>query len=211
MSRIERLCPNPADIEPVCFNLDPERALGHAQSIVDQLQLADGIRPAVGLIIPSALDEERILYGLRSSQSSEFPNAWGLPSTSISIDMFRNLMTQDGEMNPKTTAEIINILTDKKRKLPNLSLVPEKIVGWTGRARLQGNRYDGNYYLIMVDIKTAPVNPEVIPNSSIAYSEFNWLTPKDHMRAVEENPHRACGACSTLAFQAFLNNNERGI
>lgn len=205
MNKIESVCPNPADIEPLCFSLDTERALAHAQSFVDKLGLKDGIRPAIGLIIPSKSNGDQILYGLRDPlYSGEFPNAWGLPSTNITVEIFRNLTTQNGELNIQGVTEAINIVTNAKQKLPNISLVPERIVGWMGRLRLERDGYNGDYYLIMVDIRTTPIRPEAIPNSSIAYSEFTWLTPGDYMRSVEENPNRACGACSALAYQDSL-------
>lgn len=205
----ERLCPGPGDIEPICFNLDTKVALSHAQGIVDKLELSDGVKPAIGLIIPSKYDPNRILYGLRNPMySGEFPDAWGLPSTSMSIEMLLNLVNPNGEINIEKTTEAIDILTNKKNKLPGISLYPEKIIGWTGRIRQRRDGYDGDYYLIMVDIRTKPVNPNVVPPYSVAYSEFRWLTPTEHMEVVTNNPSKACGACSALAYEAFLKERQ---
>lgn len=205
MNKRENLCPSPVDIEPTCFTFDPEKAFHHAQSIIETLRLADGVRPAIGLIIPSTFDTDRILYGLRDPlYNDEFPNAWGLPSTSITVEMFRNLVSDQGEINTSVASEAIHLLANKKQKLPNLFLLPDKIVGWTGRVRLERDGFKGDYYLIMVDVRTKPIDSNVIPQVSIAYTEFRWLTPEEHMKAVEENSSKACGACSALAYQAFL-------
>lgn len=204
-NRKENPCPSPLDIEPTCFSLDPKRALAHAQSIVNKLGSAYGIKPAVGLIIPLVSDPTRILYGLRDPMhSDEFPNAWGLPSTSITIEMFEGLVTRKGGINIPGAEEVIELLSKKKQKLPNSSLSPDQIVGWTGRVRSKRNGYREDYYLLMVDIRTKPISFEESPQPSIAYTEFRWLTPEEHMKIVEENPSKACGACSALAYQAFL-------
>lgn len=208
MNRVENLYPQPDDIKPTCFVFNPEIALSHAYGFVERFKLSEGIRPAAALIIPSEVNTNQILYGLRDPlYSEEFPNAWGLPSTSISIEMFKNLCDKEGRMNLGGVREAIDLLTNKKQKLPRAVLTPEKIVGWTGRLRFK-NGYDGNYYLIMVGILTSPVNPNDIPESSVAYSEFRWLTPKEHMKVVEETPSKACGACSALAYQVFLKEGR---
>lgn len=203
MNKQEILCPDPLDLEPTCFTFNSENVLNHARTIVKRAGLKDGIKPAIGLIIPSSGDDKRILYGLRSPLSSDFPNAWGLPSTSIPIELLTSLVTNEGEMNHACVLETINILTNRKQKLPDVILQPEKIIGWTGRIRLKMNGFDGDYYLVMVDIRTASVDPQHISASSVAYSEFRWLTPEEHKKLVEETPSRACGACSALAYQAF--------
>lgn len=205
MNRIENPCPHPLDIEPTCFTLNQERALIHAKGIIEKAKLPDGVRPTIGLIIPSERNPRKILYCLRDPlYSREFPDAWGLPSTTIPIEMFRKLAKPNEEMDDQSVSEAIDQLVNKKQKLPNVSLHPEEIVGWTGRIRYKRDGYDGDYYLIMIDIRTAPVDPDTIPSSSVAYTQFNWLTPEEHMKVVEQHPTRACGACSALAYQAFL-------
>lgn len=206
MRRSEDLCPQPEDIEPVCFDFCPEKALAHAEKYVERFEL-DYIRPAIGLIIPSLLNPNQILYGLRNPMyKEEFPNAWGLPSSSIPINLCQRLTLSNGEMNTQAVLEAINILADKKQKLPHILLFPERIVGWAGKVRFRSAGYDSNYYLIMIDIRTRPVSPNDIPSSSVAYIKFSWLTPDEHKKIAESSPSKACGTCSALAYEAFHHN-----
>lgn len=207
MKRLKDKCPHPKNIEPVCLNFSPSTALAHAQRYAEKFRL-DSVRPAIGLIIPSALNPNQILYGLRNPKcSEEFPNVWGLPSTSISIYLCRKLALPNGNMNTQVVSEVIDVLTNKKQKLPHVSLVPEKIVGWTGRIRLRSAGYNGNYYLVMIDVRTRPINPNTIPKSSVAYTEFSWLSPDEHKKITEDSSSRAYGACTALAYEVFQHEN----
>lgn len=189
-------CPSPCDIEPACFFLDAPRALSHARMVLEQTGLAkENLRVAVGLVIPNALNKEQILYGLRDPQyHNEYRDTWGLPSMGITPDDL--LASQkDGLAFGQIPERIGN------RKLSGLALEFDHIVGWTGRLRLV--RYDpqfaSDYYLIMVDVRTKPVLPDAVPETTTAYTQLQWLTPEDHTALVLATPNRACGACSDLA------------
>lgn len=195
MKKTNEACPAASDIEPTCFDFDASVAWNHAQTVCEALELPrDAVQPAIGLVIPNQDNSYAILYGLRSSvYHTEFKDTWGLPS----IGLTREELFQLGEPGP--AGAILARLS--QRKLGGVRLEPDRIVGWTGRIRLTRNdpQFTHDYYLVMVDIKTTPVDPRELPPNSDAYTQLRWLTPKQHTEIVQTSPQHACGACSELA------------
>lgn len=192
----ESVCPSPFDIEPTCFNLEPQVALEHARRVCRDANIPEeSVRTAMGLVIPNHHDQGRILYGLRDPEyHTEYRDTWGLPSIGVGTDDF--LRFTDNSPIPSSVTDRLSQL-----KLGNIPLQPERIVGWTGRLRLthQDPQFETDYYLILVDVKTEPVHPDLLPTNTAAYKELRWFTPEEHAQFVETTPHQACGACSELA------------
>lgn len=189
-------CPSPFDIEPTCFTFDPSRVLAHARMILESTDLPQkDLRIAVGLVIPSKNNPHEILYGLRDpSYHSEYRDTWGLPSMGISEDEFANAGLQGGRLDhvPQRMSE---------KKLGNTHLEFDHVVGWTGRLRLSriDPQFTSDYYLLLVDIQTKPLDPTSVPEQTEAYRQLRWLTPDEHTALIRATPLRACGACSELA------------
>lgn len=207
MASITEACPQPFDIEPTCYSFNPETALKHARNILQitfpeksAVEIEAMIQPAVGFVIPSTLYPDKYLYGLRSSDSKEFPGAWGLPSTSVSIDDFKNLVTKDEVINPQVAEAVITKMLRSKGQITKSPLIPDKFIGWTGRLRGPGNGFARDYYLILADLKMMPVDSDGVSESTPRYTEFAWLSPQEHMVMVENTPSKACGACSALVY-----------
>ena len=200
MSRPTEACPNPSDFEPMCFQVDPLRALDHARGVCRQLGLPDqAINVALGVVVPSLENPEKILYGLRSPQyHTEYKDTWGLPSIGLSIDEF----LKSGADNNVLDGILTRIC---ERKLPGVQLQFDRTIAWTGRVRLhqRDHQFLNDYYLIMVDVKAKQISQKGFPAASAAYTEFQWLTPDEHTALIMQAPNHACGACSDLASLAF--------
>lgn len=196
MSNPEENCPSPYDLEPMCFTVKPSTAVEHARSVVAQMKLpADSVRVALALVIPNQENPQKILYGRRDPQfHTEYKDTWGLPSVGLTIDEFL-----ESENNPNTISAFLQRISE--RKLGGSPLTYDRPVAWTGRIRLNKTdpQFASDYYLIMVDVKTQPQDPQSIPKRSAAYSEFQWLTPEEHTTIIKQTPTQACGACSELA------------
>lgn len=189
-------CPQSYDIEPSCFTLDPKRALAHAKMILETSKLPPrNLGIAVAVVIPNQRHPEQILYGLRGpNYHTEYCETWGLPSMGITEN---DLLETEGD--ERVFKDILARIG--QRKLGGLILKYDLVIGWTGRLRLQKNdpQFKTDYYLIMVDIRSAPIDPDILPERSNAYVDLMWLTPEAHTALVQTTPLRACGACSDLA------------
>lgn len=193
-------CPDAFDIEPMCFDVDPQRAVAHAAEISKQFGIGGDrpVRVAMGVVVPSAEQPGKILYGLRRPDyHTEYKNTWGLPSIGVDTQVFA-AFGQDGN---GYRAELARV---SERKLAGVPLIFDRPVAWTGRLRLTANHpeFTENYYLVMVDVKTKPVSPSILPSETAAYSQLRWLTPDEHTALILRTPTRACGACSDLASMA---------
>lgn len=214
MARIE--CPQPFDIEPTCFNFDGQEAWNHARDILSLTfpgknpdEIESMIEPAIAFVIPSAHNSDEYLYGKRSPDADEFPDAWGLPSVSITKDQFSQL-DKNGQVDQNTGLETVMKLRQKKGKITSSTITPKRIVGWTGRLRGPTNGYGHDYYLIMVDVQTDPIDPDSIATNTHKYTEFRWLTPDQHMDLTSQAENQACGACSALIYQYTKQGDQNG-
>lgn len=209
-------CPQPFDIEPTCFEFNAQNAWNHARGILsltfpekEPYEIDMMIEPAVAFVVPSAYDASKYLYGKRSPDSDEFPNAWGLPSTSITKEQI-HLLDRSGTINPEIGEQIVMKLRQKKGELTTQTLNPQKIIGWTGRLRGPNNGYDHDYYLIMVDIQTDPIDPQSVASQTYKYTEFQWLTADEHNDLILQSDSKACGACSALVFEYSKQKGNDG-
>ncbi len=207
MANLTETCPQPFDIEPTCYSFDPEAALKHPRGILKIVfpertigDIEGMIKSAVAFVIPSKVDPNKYLYGLRSPDSREFPNAWGLPSTGLLIESFRGLVNAEGKINTQEINAAISKMLESKGQITSETLIPQDIIGWTGRLRGPNSGFATDYYLLMVDVRTQPIDPDSVARFTDRYTEFAWLSPQEHMKMVEQTPSKACGACSALVY-----------
>lgn len=196
MTQLVDSCPQSFDLEPMCLDIDPQRAIEHARGVCTQVGIPEeSVRVALGVVVPNADNPKKILYGLRRPEfHTEYKETWGLPSIGLATDDFLRSST-DPSVYQKALSRLSEI------KLENIPLFFQRTIAWTGRIRLAKNdpQFAENYYLIMVDVKTNPLSPNFLPESSKAYAEFQWLTPDEHTALIMQTPTHACGACSDLA------------
>lgn len=195
------------DIEPTYDWYEPLFAFIHAQTILKATypdypieQIRQMIHPAVGLLIPSSQDPQKILYVLRDAGSKEFPNAWGLPSTGIDIEQGFRLKGPNEQPDTDTFHGIVEQMLTRKGRFTSAKLIPKDFLGWTGRLRGPQNGFAEEYYLVMIDIVTQPVDPDTICTTD-RYPDFQLLTPEEHHSLITHWPNTACGACSTLVYE----------